>query len=131
MIRGRRFRRPALAAVVGIALVAACGTPQRGHVRVEYGEASFYAAKFSGRKTASGEKYDPRRRTAAHRTLPFETRVKVTNMRNGRSVVVKINDRGPFVRGRVIDLSKRAAEDIGMVDAGTAKVRIEIVELGE
>lgn len=130
MIGGRRFRRPALAAVAGFALVAACGTPQRGAQRIEYGEASYYAAAFAGRKTAGGEKYDPRRRTAAHRTLPFGTRVKVTNLGNGRAVVVRINDRGPFVKGRIIDLSRRAAEEIGMIDAGTAKVRVEVVELG-
>jgi rare lipoprotein A len=123
--------RAALFAVLTAGVMAAgCGTTPRGHVRVEYGEASYYAAKYAGRKTASGERYDPRRRTAAHRTLPFETRVKVTNPANGRSVVVRINDRGPFVKGRVIDLSRRAAEEIGIIDAGTARVRVEVLELG-
>ncbi len=119
---------------LGLALLAlaACGSaaPQRGVQRIEYGEASYYADTLSRQRTASGERYDPRRRTAAHRTLPFETRVKVTNLGNGRSVVVKINDRGPFVKGRVIDLSRRAADELDMLDAGTAKVRIEVLELG-
>lgn len=119
-------------AALGCALVpAACGTPRRGLVRVEYGQAASYAANFMGRKTASGERYDPRLRTAADRTLTFETRVKVMNLRNGRSVVVRINDRAPFVRVQIIQLSRRAAEDIGMVAAETAKVRIGIVELGQ
>jgi rare lipoprotein A len=91
------------------------------------GIASFYGAYFAGRKTASGERFNPSRMTAAHRTLPFGTRVRVTNMRNGRSVVVRINDRGPFIRGRVIDLSKGAAGVIGMIGRGIAPVRVEVL----
>lgn len=91
------------------------------------GGASYYAARFAGRRTANGERYRPGRLTAAHRTLRFGTRVRVTNVRNGRSVVVRINDRGPFIRGRVIDLSRAAAERIGMIRSGVARVRLEVL----
>jgi rare lipoprotein A len=94
---------------------------------LQKGEASFYADKFEGRYTASGEKYDPAKYTAAHLTLPFGTYVRVTNISNNRSVVVRINDRGPFVRGRIIDLSKVAAYDLGMIDKGVADVILEVV----
>jgi rare lipoprotein A len=89
------------------------------------GMASYYAKEFDGRKTASGEPFDMRDFTAAHQTLPFNTRVKVTNLSNNRSVVVRINDRGPFKKNRIIDLSYAAAEKIGLVAAGTAEVTIE------
>ncbi len=88
------------------------------------GKASYYADKFNGRKTASGEKFRNSKLTAAHKTLPFGTKVKVTNMRNGQSVKVRINDRGPFVAGRIIDLSKKAARRIGMKDEGVGSVQI-------
>ncbi len=91
------------------------------------GMASFYGYDGSGNKTASGERFNPERLTAAHRSLPFGTRVRVTNVRNGRSVVVRINDRGPFIRGRVIDLSHRAARVIKMIGRGVAPVRIEVL----
>ena len=78
------------------------------------------------RKTASGERYDMNKLTAAHRELPFGTRVRVTNLDNGRQVEVRITDRGPFIRGRIIDLSREAARRIGMIQAGTARVRIEV-----
>ncbi|MBN1413063.1 MAG: septal ring lytic transglycosylase RlpA family protein [Spirochaetales bacterium] len=91
----------------------------------EEGYASWYGPKFHGRKTASGEIYDMHKLTAAHKTLPFGTYVLVVNLENGFSVVVKINDRGPFVKGRIIDLSKAAAIEIGMIKSGTARVRIE------
>lgn len=93
----------------------------------EEGMASWYGPGFAGRLTASGEIFDPNDLTAAHRTLPFGTRVRVTNLRNGRSVVVRINDRGPFKAGRVIDLSRAAAEAIGLVTAGVARVVVEPV----
>jgi rare lipoprotein A len=92
------------------------------------GNASWYGGKFQGRPTANGEIFDTNKFTAAHRTLPFGTHVKVTNLRNGKSTVVRINDRGPFIQGRIIDLSKAAAEAIGMIDTGTAPVSIEVVE---
>lgn len=92
------------------------------------GVASYYGAEFAGRRTASGERFDPRALTAAHRTLPFGTRVRVTNPANGRSVVVRINDRGPFIRGRTIDLSRGAAERIGLVGPGHGPVRLALLD---
>ncbi len=94
------------------------------HGFVEEGVASWYGPGFNGRKTASGERYDQEDMTAAHKILPLGTRVRVTNDRNKRSVVVRINDRGPFVDNRVIDLSHRAAVDLGIIGRGTAWVRI-------
>ena len=96
---------------------------------VQTGQASYYADKFKGRPTASGEKYRHSKLTAAHLTLPFGTKVKVTNQDNQKSVVVRINDRGPFVEGRVIDLSKSAAELLEFINAGLAEVRLEIVKI--
>lgn len=94
---------------------------------VQEGLASWYGRKFHGRVTASGERYDMDRLTAAHRTLPFGTRVEVRNLRNGRSVVVRINDRGPFVAGRVIDLSRAAARALDMIEAGVVPVRLRVL----
>jgi rare lipoprotein A len=91
------------------------------------GMASWYGRHWQGRKTASGKRYDDRRLTAAHPTLPLDTRVRVTNTTNGKSVTVLINDRGPYVDGRVIDLSTAAARHLGMVKVGVVPVRIEIV----
>jgi rare lipoprotein A len=93
--------------------------------KASYGVASFYS---EGPETASGEKFDGRQLTAAHRTLPFGTRLRVTNMSNGRSVTVRINDRGPFVRGRDVDVSNSAAQTLGITDRGIAKVKLEIVQ---
>ena len=92
------------------------------------GLASYYAAKFHGRRTASGEKYSQKVLTAAHLTLPFGTLLKVTNLQNMKSVIVRINDRGPHVRGRIVDLSRAAAELIGMRHTGTARVELEILK---
>jgi len=92
------------------------------------GFASFYASRFHGARTASGERYDETSMTAAHRTLPFGTRVQVTNLGNGRSVVVTITDRGPFARGRIIDVSRRAARRLDFVRDGTARVRLEVLQ---
>ncbi|HPQ69916.1 MAG TPA: septal ring lytic transglycosylase RlpA family protein [bacterium] len=91
------------------------------------GYASWYGETFQGRRTASGETFDYRKLTAAHKTLPFGTYVEVTRLDNGRKVVVKINDRGPFVHGRIIDLSKAAAQKLDMVRDGVAKVKISVV----
>lgn len=91
------------------------------------GTASWYGGHHVGRHTASGEIHLAQARTAAHRDLPLGTIVRVTNLKNGRASVVKVNDRGPFVEGRVIDLSERAARDLAMVDDGLAQVRIEVV----
>ena len=91
------------------------------------GIASWYGKNFHGRKTANGEVYNMNAMTAAHKELPFNTRVRVVNLRNGKSVVVRINDRGPYIKGRIIDLSRRAAGKLGMFFSGTAKVRVEIL----
>jgi rare lipoprotein A len=95
------------------------------------GHASYYAHEFAGRRTASGEIFDPYARTAAHRTLPFGTCVRVTRIDNGDSILVRINDRGPYVAGRIIDLSLGAAEELAIIARGTARVRIESVEMPE
>lgn len=92
------------------------------------GLASYYGAKFHNKRTASGEIFNKNALTAAHRTLPFGTQIKVTNLRNGKSVTVKVNDRGPHVRGRIVDLSLGAAKKIGLVHAGTTRVRLEVLK---
>jgi rare lipoprotein A len=98
---------------------------------LEEGLASWYGGKFQGRLTSSGEVFDTNLLTAAHKSLPFGTVVKVTNLANGQSTVVKVNDRGPFVEGRIIDLSRAAAEQIDMVGTGTARVTIEVLSFPE
>ncbi len=90
----------------------------------ENGIASWYGRDFHGKPTSSGEVYDMHQLTAAHKTLPIPTWVEVTNIENGRQVIVKVNDRGPFIDGRIIDLSQRAAEEIDMIRSGTARVRV-------
>src|SRR5690606_16958634 len=99
--------------------------------QVQTGKASFYADRFEGRPTASGEKYRHNKLTAAHKTLPFGTRVRVTNLANNESVEVVINDRGPWVEGRVIDVSQSAAEKLGFVNQGLADVKIEVIDPGD
>ena len=94
---------------------------------VSSGRASWYGPGFHGRRTANGEVFNQNALTAAHRSLPFGTRVRVTNVNNGRSVVVRINDRGPFKGGRVIDLSAAAAHNLGMVHHGVVTVRLEVL----
>ena len=95
------------------------------------GTASWYGPGFHGKKTASGERFDQNKLTAAHRSIPLDSKVKVTNLENGRSVEVEINDRGPYVGKRVIDLSKAAANRLDMTDDGIARVRIEVTELAD
>ena len=91
------------------------------------GMASYYGNELAGNRTASGERFDPGQLTAAHRSLPFGSMVRVTNTSNGDSVVVRINDRGPFSRGRVIDVSQAAAREIGMHRSGTARVKLALL----
>lgn len=91
------------------------------------GIASYYADRFQGRKTASGERYDKAALTAAHKTLPLGTKVRVTNLKSGETVDVEINDRGPHVKGRVVDLSKAAARELGMTGLGLVKVQVEVI----
>jgi peptidoglycan lytic transglycosylase len=97
----------------------------------EFGKASFYADKFVGKLTASGEKYKHNDLTAAHKSLPFGTKVRVTNLTNGKSITVRINDRGPFVENRVIDLSKKAAEKIDFIEIGIVDVKLELLNAGQ
>ena len=114
------------------AVVSACGKRVRvtgPHELV--GDASYYAEPYHGRPTANGEIFDKNKMTAAHRTLPFNTEVRVTNKRNGRSVEVRINDRGPFIEGRVIDLSYGAARKLDMVRAGVVPVEIKLLRSGQ
>ena len=99
--------------------------------QTQTGKASFYADKFEGSPTASGEKYKHAKLTAAHKSLPFGTKVRVTNLANNETVEVVINDRGPYVDGRIIDLSKSAAEELGFVNLGLAEVRVEILDAGD
>lgn len=94
----------------------------------ESGLASFYGNEFQSRKTANGERFDQGKLTAAHRTLPFGTRLKVTNTQNGKSVQVRVNDRGPFVKGRIIDLSSSAFKTIASQNAGVVPVRIQVID---
>ena len=122
-----------MAAVV-LAVLAGCSTaPERGRpgsdaltkspgAEIARGKASWYGPGFHGKRTASGERFDMNELTAAHRTLPFGTRVRVRNVENGREVVVRINDRGPQIRGRIIDLSKAAAATLDLLIAGEAPV---------
>lgn len=116
-----RFRPLATGLVMGLGLVSATGEAYAGN---GCGRASWYALHS---RTASGERMNPSKLTAAHRSLAFGTKLKVTNMRNGSSVVVRVNDRGPFIRGRVLDLSKGAARSLQMIGSGTAKVCYEII----
>ena len=97
----------------------------------EIGLASFYADKFDGRVTASGDIFDQNKMTAAHRTFPFGTKVKVTNMNNKKTITVIINDRGPFVKDRVIDLSKAAAKKLDFISSGVTRVKVEVISLGK
>lgn len=137
------FRVHSLIALCGTLLLVGCSTTtenfaakvnnetvvnhSQASTTTETGVASFYSDKFNGRRTANGEIFHNKKLTAAHRTLPFGTYVKVTALWNGRSVVVKINDRGPFIKGRVIDLSKAAAAKLHLIGRGVGKVDIEVV----
>lgn len=132
----RRLARAAL--VVLLVAVAACGggtrtTPKKKRVAVvetgavQRGKASWYGGSFHGGPTASGERYNKRSMTAAHRKLPFGTRVRVTNLKNGRSVVLRINNRGPYGKGRIIDVSEAAAEKLDMIDAGVVPCTVEVL----
>jgi rare lipoprotein A len=118
------MKRSALVLFLIIGWSALCAQTQTG-------KASFYADKFEGRTTASGEKYKHSKLTAAHKTLPFGTRVRVTNTGNSQSVEVVINDRGPFVEDRIIDLSKSAAEKLGFINQGLAEVKLDVLDAGD
>ena len=128
-----------LAALAGAVYLPGCGSSNPKSYfgtnfappgQVFIGIASWYGPGFEGRLTASGERFNPRELTAAHRSLPFGTIVRVTNRNNGRTVDVRINDRGPFVRGRIIDLSRAAAGDLKMLAAGVVPVEVRVLKLG-
>lgn len=132
------------AAVAVLALAASCAAPQiaqrstpsraatpapkRTQGAGEEGIASYYASSLEGRSTASGEPYRGAAATCAHKTHRFGTKLLVTSLTHGRSVVCRVNDRGPFVRGRIVDLSRSLAQEMGLLDAGLMKVRVEVVE---
>ncbi len=103
-------------------------SPTEGSAYSEEGKASWYHRKFTWRRTASSERYSPKEYTAAHRSLPFGTVVEVTNLNNKKTCTVKINDRGPRVKGRIIDLSEIAASDLGIIKQGVAPVRIRVIQ---
>jgi rare lipoprotein A len=115
--------------IIAFVLTAALMPAAMGQVQT--GKASFYADKFEGNPTASGEPYKHSKLTAAHRSLPFGTRVRVTNLGNEKTVDVVVNDRGPYVDGRVIDLSKSAAEKLDFITAGLAEVKVEVLDAGD
>lgn len=129
-MRGR-LRALGLAAVLATAACSHAGprpgsAEDRGEERGQVGLASYYARSLHGRLTASGERYDRGAMTCAHRSMPFGTLLRVTDVDSGRSVVVKVTDRGPFTGGRLIDLSWAAARALGMVERGVARVRVEL-----
>ncbi|WP_283182952.1 MULTISPECIES: septal ring lytic transglycosylase RlpA family protein [unclassified Pseudomonas] len=119
-----------LSAFALFSLLAGCASTDAidPHGYNKTGVASYYGAKHHGKRTASGERFNKNSLTAAHRQLPFGTRVKITNLNNDRSCVVRINDRGPYSRGRLIDVSREAAEQLGMLRSGTAKVRVQALD---
>lgn len=119
-------RHPLAAALLAAAWLVPALAP--GRPPAEEGIAAFYADRFEGRRTASGERYDGRKLTCAHRTHPFGALLEVTDLETGRSVRVRVNDRGPFNEGRVVDLSRAAAEALGILRRGTARVRVVRVE---
>lgn len=136
-----RGAKTSAAALVAAVLLAGCvasprftsaKAPRPGdYALVEEGIASYYADEFNGRTTSNGERYDMHQMTAAHRTLPFNTRVRVTNKNTGQSIVVRINDRGPFKDDRIIDLSLAGAKALSLISTGTAPVRLEVIEAGD
>ncbi len=103
----------------------------KDHPKAQIGIASYYGRKFHKKRTANGEIFNMYRVSAAHKTYPLGTKVRVTNLENGKSIKLTINDRGPYVKGRIIDLSYKAARKIGFVNQGTTKVRIDVIRLGD
>ncbi len=122
-----------LSMLILLSLLAGCSSvPMKSPAHMigytETGKASFYAMKYQFRQTASGERFNQYSDTAAHKTLPFGSKVRVTNSKNGKSIIVKINDRGPFIKGRIIDLSRSAFSSIADLDSGVIQVKIEVIE---
>jgi rare lipoprotein A len=137
-VSGRPFYAGAVIIAASFAAATGCGKRVAARVPVpvkpasigstESGIASWYGVPYDGRRTSSGEVFDMRAMTAAHRTLPFNTWLEVTNLKNGKQVDVRVTDRGPFVDGRIIDLSMGAAEKIEMVRDGIVKVRLKVIK---
>jgi rare lipoprotein A len=124
----KKFFDVALSVALAVAMSTAVALPQaQAQDTLLTGVASWYGPGFHGRTTANGERYNMNELTAAHKSLKFGTKVRVTNGKNGKSVVVRINDRGPYVASRIIDLSKGAAQAIDMIGPGTASVTVEII----
>lgn len=117
--------------IIGASLTLALSAPlmaaQRGQVLT--GVASYYHDSLHGNRTASGKVYNKNKLSAAHKSLPFGTQVRVTDPKSGRSIELEVNDRGPFVKGRIIDLSRRAAKELGIINKGIAKVKVEVLRL--
>lgn len=113
-------------ALLALPWLVACGSSRTG--AMQSGQGSYYADKFVGRPTASGSPYRPNRMTAAHNTLPFGTRIKVTNVRNHKSVKVTVNDRGPHVKGRIVDVSRKAARKLDLLEAGVVPVQLTVLK---
>jgi len=113
--------------LVGGSAPSVPATEGRPAAWTQTGLASWYGEPFHGRTTASGEKYDMNELTCAHKTLPFHTRLRVQNLDNGRSITLRVTDRGPFVEGRIVDVSRKAAQELGMIGPGTARVRITVI----
>ncbi|MHA6298651.1 septal ring lytic transglycosylase RlpA family protein [Devosia sp. CAU 1758] len=122
-----KFFKSAICGLFALSLTLAPNLQVHAHTSTSSGIASWYGPGFHGRTTANGERYNMNAMTAAHKTLKFGTKVKVTNNTNGKSVVVRINDRGPYIGKRVIDLSRSAADAIDMIGPGTANVTIEVL----
>ncbi len=113
--------------LAALIVLSACSSQRTQHSADISGQASWYGAQHHGKKTASGERFNQNALTAAHRTLPFGSKVKVTNTRNNKSVTVRINDRGPYSKGRVIDLSRAAANKIDMINSGVTPVQLQVL----
>jgi rare lipoprotein A len=120
-----RFSFSAYSLGLSLALLTACGGSRETFT--QSGKGSYYADKFEGRATASGVPYRPSKMTAAHNTLPFGTRIQVTNVSNGHSVKVTVNDRGPHVPGRIVDVSRKAARKLDLIDAGVVPVQLRVI----
>ena len=120
-----------LLSIIGTLSGCCCLGRAHRYERVQYGYASYYGPNFNGRRTASGEIFNMYDYTAAHRYFPFGTIVEVTNLENGRNVVVRINDRGPYKAGRIIDLSYAAAKKLGMIGKGVVKVKLRVIKWGK
>ncbi len=126
----RITRKASVVAIAGVLFACAAPHPvnsDRAGTDVETGRISYYALDFQGRRTASGERFDVHAFTAAHRSFPFGTRLRVTNLANGRSVVVRVNDRGPWKSGRILDVSPAAARKLGFLGRGTVRARIVVL----